>query len=459
MSNFRLGVFAVRFLAVIALVSLTIFVQPWPTSAGQPDIEELDQKVRILERRLENAQEEAATKAKQSAVVGADKGGFFLKSADGNFQLKLRGYTQLDGRYFKGDKDTPVSNTFLFRTIRPILDGTVAKHFSFRIMPDFSSATTGGATSSIVDAYLDFTYWPQAKLRVGKFRPPVGIERLQGSTELNFLERGLPTNLVPNRDVGLQVFGESQDGVVSYAAGVFNGVVDVGSLDSDNNDDKEISGRVFFLPFKGKDKPELENLGLGVSASRGIQKGSTLPSYKTPGQQTFFSYGSTARSNGVFKRVSPQGYFYQGPFGLIAEYVRSSHRLDTTTPARAPTELKHKSWQVAGSFVLTGEDASYKAVKPLNAFDPANRAWGAVELAARYGVLEIDPQTFPTFSSINNNAHKAKAWAGGVNWYLNNFAKFVADYELTKFTDGDSNGSSGNREDERIVFTRFQIAY
>src|SRR5215510_13495083 len=69
--------------------------QSSPAKAPEPPpsgaVEALDQKVRILERRWEIDQEAAAAKAKDAAVVGAGQDGFFLGSADGNFQLRVRG--------------------------------------------------------------------------------------------------------------------------------------------------------------------------------------------------------------------------------------------------------------------------------------------------------------------------------------------------------------------------------
>jgi hypothetical protein len=68
----------------------------------------------------------------------------------------------------------------------------------------------------------------------------VGLERLQSGSELLFVERGLPTNLVPNRDVGAQLFGDLFDGTISYALGAFNGVPDLGNGDLDNNGSWEV---------------------------------------------------------------------------------------------------------------------------------------------------------------------------------------------------------------------------
>src|SRR3977135_786816 len=66
-------------------------------------LEQLDQKVRVLARILELKQDSATAAAKQPQPrVGAGREGFVIKSADGAFQFKLRAYVQADGRFFPG---------------------------------------------------------------------------------------------------------------------------------------------------------------------------------------------------------------------------------------------------------------------------------------------------------------------------------------------------------------------
>jgi phosphate-selective porin OprO/OprP len=46
--------------------------------------------------------------------------------------------------------------------------------------------------------------------------------------------------------------------------------------------------------------------------------------------------------------------------------------------------------------------------------------------------------------------------AVGLNWYLNRNLRLTFDYETTKFEGG---AATGDREDEEIFFSRFQIAF
>src|ERR1043166_4705097 len=170
------------------------------TARAQTNIEqrldELEQEIWILKRQRELDQERADQKA--TAVFTAGKEGFALKSADGNFELKLRGLLQADGRFFLDDEDKNGTDTFLIRKARPILEGTLYKEFDFRLMPDF-----GNDTVALFDAYAEWKHWPWLKIRAGKFKPPVGLELLQEDPNGLFAERALPTALVPSRDIGV----------------------------------------------------------------------------------------------------------------------------------------------------------------------------------------------------------------------------------------------------------------
>jgi phosphate-selective porin OprO/OprP len=443
-------------------------VSSWASSAFaqatniEQRLDELEQEIRILKRQREldkEAVDATAEQAKKTPVLQADNNGFALKSADGNFALKLRGQVQADSRWYLYDSAKNGTDTFLIRRARPIVEGTIFRDFDFRLMPDF-----GNDTTALYDAYLEWKYLPWLKVRAGKFKPPVGLEQLQEDQYTLFTERALPTSLVPNRDIGIQLRGDLWDGVVQYQAGVFNGVTDGVNGGIDNNDSKDFEGRIFLEPFKKTEIDPLQGLGFGVAGTIGHQDGSfstpNVPSFKTPGQNTFFRYISgtaltnTAVVNGQRVRLSPQGYYYWGPFGLLGEYVYSE---EDVQKGPVTDHLRNTAWQVAGSIVLTGEHASYRGVTPRKPFDLKNGGWGAVELAGRYSVLRIDPDTFPTFASLSSSAQEARAWAVGLNWYLNKNVKLVLDYEQTSFDGGAAGGT--DRQTERVIFTRTQLSF
>ena len=173
-----------------------------PADADRERLRQIEQEVEILKRKLEVQEEDALQKASRTAIAGAGPDGFFLRSADGKFSIKLRGYTQLDSRWLTDGEDAG-DDTFVFRRVRPFVEGTVFEFIDFRVMPDFANST-----ATLFDAYLNFRYLPQLQVQGGKFKPPVGLERLQSATATMFIERGFPTLLVPSRDLGGMVHGE-----------------------------------------------------------------------------------------------------------------------------------------------------------------------------------------------------------------------------------------------------------
>lgn len=447
-----------------------------PAASIDQRLEQLEQEIRVLKRQRELDQEqavqkaeEAAHKAKETPIVVAGPDGFAFKSGDGNFMLRLRGYVQADGRFYFGDNGKSETDTFLMRRVRPVLEGTVYRDFDFRIMPDFGN----GASSSTLlqDAYGEWHYWPWLKVRAGKYKVPVGLEWLQEDRWTSFPERGLPTDLVPQRDVGFQLSGDLFDGAVTYAAGVFNGVVDGGIADLDTWDSKDAAARLFVQPFKNTDINPLRGLGMGVAGTIGNQQFSgtstNLATYKTTGQNTMFTFSKGVAPDGLEIRGAPQASYYWGPVSLLGEYVLAEQEL---RHGALLDRVRNTAWQVKATFVLTGEDATYNGVTPRHPFDPKKGGWGAFEIVGRYGDLRFDPATFSTattalrFADPTKSVQEAREWGVGLNWYLNRNVKLVLDYEQTVFDGGDG-GTVGSafrvvdRQTERALMTRAQVAF
>ncbi|HEU5282754.1 MAG TPA: porin [Burkholderiales bacterium] len=454
-------------------------------SAGEPSpreqalqqrVEELDQQVKVLGRKQELQQEEQDAAKKSSPIVTAAESGLTVRSPDGLGSFRLRGLLQTDGRLFTDSAGG--TDTFLLRRVRPIFEGTLGGIYDFRFTPDFASGR-----AVIQDAYLHARFKPYAQLRVGKFKEPVGLERLQGGADIRFVERAYPTNVLPNRDIGLQLSGELLDSRIEYQVGYFNGVVDGRSSEDftneqDNNADKDWATRVFAHPFRDGVGP-LQGLGIGVAAtyvSAGGRSGTTvqetsLPSYRSIAQQVFFSY-RTGATNGTFAdgermRLSPQAYWYWRSLGVIAEYALVSQDV-RRNPAPGTTlaaTLDHAAWQVAATYVLTGEDNSFRGIKPREPFQLGKPGWGAFEVGARYTQLELDDDTFSggasSFADPTASARSAKTWGAVLNWYLNANVRLVVDYENTAFEWGGGGTAAAplDRPDEELVFVRFQTAF
>lgn len=440
-----------------------------------------EQKIRVLERKLE-LQDEAtqASSATAAAVRASPKDGFRIESADGANVARLRGLLHFDGRYFPDDVTTANADTWLLRRVRPTLEGTLDGIFDYRFTPDLA-----GGKTIILDAFLAARLAPGAVITAGKFKVPVGLERLASASDLRFIERGLPTSLLPNRDLGVQLSGELRGGLVSYSVGYFNGVNDGGSSDAnsptpdaDNDSRGDWAARVWFQLFASSDSVALRGLGFGIAGtyvnSTGSPATTRLPSYRTPGQQTFFSYrGATPASatapaiggtyaDGERLRWTPQLYYSIGSFGLLGEYAQVSQEVSRETGnGLRSAGLDHEAWQLQLAWFVTGEEQAFKGYKPASMFSPGEGTWGGVELVARYHVLDIDDDAFAggadSFADPATAASKASAWGIGINWYPTRNYKWSLNYDVTRFEGGAADGR--NRPEERALFTRFGVSF
>ena len=487
-----------------------------PTASVQsPEVVKLTQKVNTLERKLE-IQDEVTTGALQKLPVfeaGAD--GFKISSSDKKHQVRIGATVQTDYRNFLGD-NSPAwiagspgwyggvgPESIFLRQARILIEGYVFKDIYFKIMPDF--AQTSNSANMLPDAYVDFAYLPQASLLVGKYKPSIGLERLQGDANTAFLERAFPTNLAPNRDMGLQVHGgfampgykaETAPGPIdnknafTYQVGITDGTGDSGNpygngspaaTSSSFANNKEFDGRLFAQPFQHSGYAWLEGLGIGVAGSFSNPDHQIIQAQRTPlGQSQFIDYGSVKTtttgaitSNGNANRIYPQAYWYKGPFGLMGEYVASTQTLNAVNASSSSNRLHNnitqtnKAAQAQISYVVTGEDNTFEGVKPMRNFDPFKGSWGALQLAARWSELTVDSDTFLLLDPTKT-ASKATAFTVGANWFLNKNALIRFDFENVSFNGGAGTRTGSranpvyhitNRPGEQVLSTRFQLAF
>ena len=496
-----------------------------PSTVTQAEVDKINRKVNTLQRKLE-VQDEVTTGA-LSKIPNFEAGaeGFKVTSTDKRHQLRIGGTLQTDYKAFLDNAWTGTSVTtnpagpdsVSLRQARITLDGYVYSDLYFKIMADF--AQTSSTSNLLPDAYLDYNYHPAASLLVGKFKPSISLERLQGDADTAFLERGFPTNLAPNRDAGIQLHGgfgasgykaERNPGPIdvknafTYQVGISEGTGDSGNaagsgVPTNNNvtgssssisngttttttitsssyaNDKEFDGRVFAQPFQHSGYAWLEGFGLGLAGSYSHPNNQAINSQKTLlGQSTIVDYTQIDKNsispntkgfvtaNGNSYRIYPQAFWYSGPFGLMGEYVESTQTLNGSNVQNKFNNVSqtNTAYQIQASYVVTGEDNTFGGVKPMRIFDPFKGSWGALQIAGRWSELTVDSNTFSILDR-SKSVSKASAFTLGANWFLNKNALIRFDYENVSFIGGAGKDSSHitNRPTEQILGTRFQLAF
>ncbi|KPK45526.1 MAG: hypothetical protein AMK74_03120 [Nitrospira bacterium SM23_35] len=155
--------------------------------------------------------------------------------------MELSAYTQV--RYTHTDEDI---NEFRIRRARAGLEGGILQRINYILQIDASKSPV------LLDAKVEITFSPYAKLTFGQFKVPFGLESLTSSSALDTINRSQTVeNLCPGRDIetqgrdiGIALSGNFSR--IKYNLGIFNGE---GTNRADTNEKKDLVARLGFSPF------------------------------------------------------------------------------------------------------------------------------------------------------------------------------------------------------------------
>ncbi len=140
---------------------------------------------------------------------------------------------------------------------------------AFRMMPDFGQGST-----VLQDAYIEYRHNKAVNIRAGKYKPPIGLERLQADAETNSSSaRCLPT-WCPTATSASSVGGSVLNDTLSYQVGVFNGNVDNSTVDTRTPSDKRTTWpELFAEPFRNERQLHSGAWASGFPMAIGVQQG------------------------------------------------------------------------------------------------------------------------------------------------------------------------------------------
>jgi len=445
---------------------------PAPTDSLSSDldrqVQQLSQRVGDLERVLVGTEEHQGL----AGMIGGytRHNGFFLMSGDGDFFLRLPVLLQADLRTFPGGQNGAnpgvAPSTFILQRVRPMVHFRLWRYFRGYMTPDFGNGFTNNPNVQgrvqTPDAFGEWDYFSWFRIRMGKFKSPIGLEMLQAPQNLSFMERSLTRNLLPNRDLGGMVWGVYERGLFEYQLGVFNGAPNANFYQESaaTGSAKTLEARIFSRPFIGSSTSPFRGLGYGVGLSVGsVKQGSSGqdPMQTETFSYTFFQYNGTVTGDGQRLRVSPQVAWYVGRLGLLGQYVRSTQQLRLVGGGPS-VRTTHESWSAQASWFLTDDTATFGHVQPRRPVEPSKGSWGAWEIAARYAQLNIDPSTFAyNLADPTINALRAKSSTVGLNWYLNSNVRLTANFVHTDFT-GAARAYRAASHEDGLMF-RMQLTF
>lgn len=153
---------------------------------------------------------------------------------------------QLSGRiyliFYRTDNPSESNNNVYFNTIDVGLKGRLLDYLRYRTIMKLDKKSLKFVP---LDAYCAIKILPSAELRIGQFKPPFSMERLIPSPKRDFVIPAMATKLLPSRDIGIALFGETDH--IEFNLGILNGA---GFNEPEDNSKKDFVGRLIFKPLK-----------------------------------------------------------------------------------------------------------------------------------------------------------------------------------------------------------------
>ncbi len=383
--------------------------------------------------KLAQEDDQVAKKAIEDEVkVSIKGGGLKIKSGDGAFSMKIGGRMMVDTAWFSDNSNDINGNNYHngseLHRFRIHMKGKMFHDWKYHFAYDFGSSSSTGSGGTIKDAWIAYTGLQKALglsipmvITVGNDKEPLGLEYINSSKYLTFMERGLTQTFAPERAIGinLKTHGELGEGAWTFWGGWYGNDVNKAS---NNNGDKAagsqaVAARITFAPIVSK----TEILHFGASVEQRYFSGTNNYTFKARPEQHRAS-NFTGRPVLNVKDTTKFGLEASGvygPFALQGEYFRTH-----ANAASGSQDANFDAWYAFGSWFITGESRRYKKhegaftrVKP-NA-ELGKGGWGAFEVAYRYSYLDLSDNGM---GGIRNNS------TVGLNWYPNSHVKFMANY-------------------------------
>lgn len=393
--------------------------------------------------KLAKEDDQAAKKAIENEVNISLKGGHLkIKSTDGDFTMGIGGRMMVDTAFFSGNSADVNGNHYTngseLHRFRIHMKGKAWRDFKYHFAYDF------GGKGTIKDAWIAYTGLEKMFdlpvpmiITVGNDKEPLGLEYVNSSKYLTFMERGLTQTFAPERAIGLSLksHGEMGEGAWTFWGGWYGN--DVNKTTSNGGGEKALGSQAFAARVTvAPIVTDTEILHFGASVEQRGYSGSnsTIKFKARPEQHRASNFTGQPVFNNVDSttKIALEASGVYGPFALQGEYFRT--HVDNAAPGGQNTNFD--AWYAFASWFVTGESRRYKKhegaftrVKPERPL--GHGGWGALEVAYRYSYLDL----FANGAANPNSGSNDNGQGGfrhnstiGVNWYPNSTVKIMANY-------------------------------
>ena len=438
-----------------------------PSPAGDNLVEELSKRLADVEKQLQKRDDAD----KKSATAAAKK-----------FVVRPFGRVHMDAASFHQDANNKATvgnapSGVDIRRARLGVEGEGFDTFFYRFDMDFvaldSNSNNTQSTNKrpvIADAYLDTHNLPVfGNVRVGRFREPFGLERLDSTNDLPFLERSLSTNaLVPFRNTGIMAFDCNEAQTRTWSYGVFTENTNAFGESLPARGGIAFTGRTTWLPWYDESAGGRCLLHLGASYSYRLVSNQQTRFGTTPEvtlkQDTPLALLQTPR----FVNTPVISMLDYHVAGVEATTMLGSLAIDAEYDFVSGNQIGHPNLFFHGGYVearyfLTGEHRNYDRkvgyhrAMPLhsNFFrvhtdEGIQTGWGAWEVAARVSTLDLN--------SRNIDGGRLTDLTVGLNWYYTVRSRVMFNY-VHAFLDAKGLNAATTSSNADIFAVRYQWVF
>lgn len=356
--------------------------------------------------------------------VNARNGKLLFESEDGNFSWWFDSRLQIDGAMYFENKNK-MSNGTVLRRLTFAMKTVLWKDWQAELDVDFAEDVSVDPQTSLRDMWVQYTFpWINISLRAGNFKEPFGMERLNSSRLLTFLERSAISNALPlGRRVGVSArywndYGQVTAAVMGHEAGTR---IDKGQRDEGFSTNVRITA----APINKHG----ENVHIGLAGSYKVPdavadlQANTIEINARTETYVFdpkFLHTGDISDVNYYNRYGAELMCIYGPLYLQSEFMGTTIKRWYHKPT-----VNLRGGYVMATWMITGETRYYYIDEgEVGPIEPPKNSWGAVELAARYSVTNLNDFNAGIRGGQSNQLML------GVNYYPNINIKLQFNYSI-----------------------------
>jgi phosphate-selective porin OprO/OprP len=411
------------------------------------------------------------------------KGGIEVFDLDeNNYWFRISGRLFVDQVFYDTDEEAVNTSNFpsgsRIRTARVGFKGGVGGDWVYKLDVDLFDAT-GAQGARFGEAFIGYSGCKNFWFAIGQVSLPFGLDNWAAAEDLPYMELAMPVQaFAPGRGIGL--YGEWHGNMFTVAAAITHppagsfqygdvlsqglvtpaGPINPGVGPFINSDPGSepwgITGRITFSPVH--DDYTVYHAGFAVDYER-LQENSN-----------FFDFASRLEAQSrqspiVFTNIPPNSSKHYtvyggelagrwGSFILQGEYMAAQVEREDFFPGQDPRlpagSLDYYGYYVTASYLLTGEIKEYDFESgTFGGVKPHSRK-GAWEIVLRHSYIDLEDngilliRPFSVFAdaplnnirtgvSANDMVGSVHSTTVGLNWYVNENVRFIANYIRSGF--------------------------